>query len=176
MDATAVAAARGLAARTLRVRDALLVAALFGGFQAAMPAIGYVLGAAFASRISGWGHWVTFVVLGGIGAKMLHEARGAEEDVNEDAAPANVFGLRVLVLLAVATSIDALVAGVTLALANVALAFAVAVIGIVTAALSFVGVFVGRTFGARLGKRLELVGGLVLVGLALKTLIEHFAS
>lgn len=176
MDATAVAGARGLAAKQIRFRDALLVAFFFGGAQAAMPAIGWALGAAFASRIVGWGHWVTFVVLGGIGAKMIHEARKADEDDAADVATAHVFGLRVLGLLAIATSIDALAAGVALAVANVSIARASLVIGVVTAALSFGGVHLGHRFGARLGKRLEVAGGLVLIGLAVKSLIDHFRA
>lgn len=183
MDATAVAGARGLAARRVRARDAVLVALLFGGFQAGMPALGWLLGAAFATRVMGWGHWVTFVVLGGIGAKMLYEAvkpngddaadEATRERASEPGAP-DVFGLKVLVLLAVATSIDALAAGVALAVANVNVLLACAVIGVVTALLSFAGVHAGHRFGSRLGKRLEVLGGLVLVGLALKTLVEHF--
>lgn len=174
MDATAVAGARGLACRkAVRVRDALLVALLFGGFQAAMPVIGWAAGAALASRVTGWGHWVTFVVLGGIGAKMIHEAFGARDD-DRTKVVANVFGLGVLTLLAIATSIDALAAGVTLALADVSLAAACAAIGIITAVLSFAGVYVGHRFGARFGKRLELAGGLALIALAAKALLDHF--
>lgn len=171
MDATAVSGARGLAAKHVRVRDALLVALFFGGSQALMPAIGWGLGQTFASRITAWGHWVTFVVLGGIGAKMLHEVW--KNDAGEQEAPANdVFGLKVLALLALATSIDALAAGVPLALAGVNIGRACAVIGIVTAVFSFAGVYAGHVFGARLGKRLEVLGGLVLIGLAIKSLLD----
>ena len=174
MDATAVAGARGLASRrAVRVRDALLVALFFGGSQAAMPAIGWALGGAFASRITGWGHWVTFVVLGAIGAKMFHEAFG-EPDEDETKAVADVFGLKVLGLLAVATSIDALAAGVPLALAHVSIVTACAVIGVITGVLSFGGVYVGHRFGARFGKRLEMAGGVVLIALAVKALVDHF--
>ena len=172
MDATAVSGARGLAAKQVRPLDAILVSLLFGGFQAAMPAIGWALGATFATRIIGWGHWVTFVVLGGIGAKMLYEAMKPGDG---DEAP-DVFGLKVLVLLAVATSIDALAAGVALAVTDASIVRACAVIGVVTALLSFAGVHAGHRFGSRLGKRLEVLGGLVLVGLAVKTLLEHFTS
>jgi len=153
------------------------VALFFGGFQAAMPAIGWGVGQAFASRILGWSHWVTFIVLAGIGAKMLHEALAAEEkdeEAAEEAATNNVFGLKVLALLAVATSIDALAAGVTLALGDVSVAQACGVIGVITAVLSFAGVYIGHRFGARFGKRLEVVGGLVLIGLAVKALADHF--
>ena len=175
MDATAVAGARGLACkRKIRMQDALVLALFFGGFQAGMPAVGWALGAAFASRITGWGHWVTFVVLGIIGAKMLHEAF-AKHDDEEEKTPADLFGIKVLALLAIATSIDALAAGVTLAIGNVNIALACAVIGVITAALSFGGVYVGHRFGARFGKRLEIAGGVVLMALAVKALVDHFA-
>lgn len=181
MDATAVAGARGLAAKRVRVRDALLVAALFGGFQAGMPALGWLLGDVLSSRIMGWGHWVTFVVLGGIGAKMIYEARKPEhpeerEKSESEAGDAAVFGLKVLALLAIATSIDALAAGISLAVSGVPIATACLVIGVVTAALSFGGVHVGHRFGARFGKRLEIAGGMVLVGLAVKALVDHFRA
>jgi len=178
MDAMAVAGARGLAAKRVHLREALLVALLFGGFQAGMPALGYALGAAFAARIMGFGHWVTFVVLGGIGAKMLYEALKTENEDKDDKEPvvSDVFGLKVLVLLAVATSIDALAAGVALAVTTMSILTACLVIGVVTALLSFAGVHLGHRFGTRLGKRLEVIGGLVLVGLAVKTIIEHFSA
>lgn len=181
MDATAVAGARGLAAKRVRLRDALLVALFFGGSQAAMPAIGWALGAAFATRIMGWSHWVTFVVLGGIGAKMIHEARKKDVDDDDDSdapdqAPPDVFGVKVLALLALATSVDALAAGVPLALANVDIVRACAVIGAITAALSFFGVQLGQRFGARFGKRLEVAGGVVLIGLGVKSVIDHFLA
>jgi putative Mn2+ efflux pump MntP len=173
MDATAVAGARGLAAKRVRPKDALLVALFFGGFQALMPAIGWAVGEAFASRITGWGHWVTFAVLGGIGAKMLYEAlRGADDDAS--AAPVDVFGVKVLALLAVATSIDALAAGVTLAVDHANVGLACTTIGIVTAVLSYAGVYVGHRFGARVGNRLEVLGGVVLLALAIKALVDHF--
>jgi manganese efflux pump family protein len=178
MDATAVAGARGLAATKVRLRDALLVALLFGAFQGAMPILGGTAGAAFAAPIAGWGHWVAFVLLVAIGAKMLHEARaevGVGIDVEARAtARGEVFGLKVLALLAIATSIDALAAGIPLALAGVDLVGAGAIIGIVTAVLSFAGVLAGHRFGARLGKRLEVLGGLVLIGLGVKALVDHY--
>lgn len=174
MDATAVAGARGLAAKRVRHRDAGLVALFFGGSQALMPVIGWAAGATFAATVSGWAHWVVFVVLGGIGAKMLHEARRGLDDPVTDSSTVGVFDPRMLSLLAVATSIDALAAGVTLGLARVNVAFACAVIGIVTAVLSFAGVHAGRRFGTRLGKRLEVLGGLILIGLGVKALVAHF--
>lgn len=173
MDAMAVAGARGLAVKKVRLRDAFLVALFFGGFQAGMPAIGWAVGGAFASKITGWGHWVTFVVLAGIGAKMLHEARTSDPEEGKP-SPDEVFGLKVLFLLAIATSIDALAAGVTFALSGVHIVMACTVIGVVTAVLSFGGVFIGHRFGGHMGKRFDMVGGIVLIGLAIKTLVDHF--
>jgi putative Mn2+ efflux pump MntP len=176
MDATAVAAARGLLARRVRLRDAALVALFFGGSQGLMPAIGGVVGATFASRIDRFSHWITFIVLGGLGAKMLHETlkRRDENDETTQAEGTNVFGIKVLAVLALATSIDALAAGVTLAVDRVSLAPACLVIGVVTGVLSFAGVFVGHAFGARLGQRLEVLGGVVLIGLGAKSLFDHY--
>jgi putative Mn2+ efflux pump MntP len=173
MDATAVAGARGLASRNpVRIRDALLVALLFGGFQALMPVLGWALGSALAARIAlSWGRWVTFIVLGAIGAKMLYAAFAEGDDA--DAKKDDVFGVKVLALLAIATSIDALAAGLTLALGNMSIALSCAVIGVITAVLSFAGVYVGRHFGARFGKPLEVAGGLVILGLAAKALADH---
>lgn len=177
MDATAVAGARGLASkRPVRPRDALLVAAFFGGFQALMPAIGWAVGGAFAARIGGWGHWVTFAVLGAIGGKMLHEALGADDGDVKREAPADAFGVKLLALLAVATSVDALAAGVTLAVNHVNVVLACTVIGVVTAVMSYAGVYVGHRFGTRVGKRLEVLGGVVLIALAIKSLVDHFRA
>ncbi|MBX3203837.1 MAG: manganese efflux pump [Labilithrix sp.] len=176
MDAMAVAGVRGLAAKTIRARDALLVATFFGGAQAAMPALGWLAGATFASRIGGWGHWLTFVVLVGLGLKMIHEAVTASGDPEDESDSSRPFGLKVLAVLAVATSIDALAAGVTLAVRGASIAVACATIGLVTAALSFAGVYVGHRFGARVGKRLDVLGGVVLVGLGVKALLEHFLA
>ncbi len=173
MDATAVAGARGLLADEVRLRDALRVAAFFGGSQAIMPAIGWALGAAMVSHVGRWEHWVTFVVLGGIGAKMIHAAM--TKIAGEPLRPtASVFGTKVLGLLALATSIDALGAGLTLGLGGGNVAWECSVIGAITAVLSFAGVYMGRRFGARVGNRLDVLGGVVLIGLAIKSVADHF--
>jgi len=172
MDATAIAGTRGLAAKALHARDAALLALFFGGAQAIMPALGWVAGAALASRIAGWGDWVTAAVFAVIGGKMIYEAATSSTDEDGD-TKADPFDLKVLAALAVATSIDALAAGVTLAVRSVNIMLGCAVIGVITAALSFAGAYAGRHFGSRLGKRLDIIGGLVLLGLAAKTLIEH---
>jgi len=176
MDATAVSAARGCAAASLRVRDVLRVALFFGGFQALMPGIGWLLGDSMGSAVGAWDHWIAFGLLGAIGGKMLWEARGAAEP----AAPAqgsgvDLFATRGLLLLAVATSIDALAAGITLPLLDAPLLFSLASIGVITAVLSALGLLVGRRFGSLLGRRLDAFGGLVLVALGTKILCEHLA-
>jgi putative Mn2+ efflux pump MntP len=174
MDAMAVAATKGLTANRVTTREALRVALLFGAFQAGMPAIGATVGARFAPLIEAWDHWVVFVLLGGIGAKMIVDAMKPAE---EHAAPGvDVFAWRGLLLLAVATSIDALAAGLSLPLLEVSIVTALVTIGITTALLSFAGVYLGRRFGERLGKRLDLLGGVILIVLAVKTLIEHLRA
>lgn len=183
MDATAVSAARGCAAQSIRAEDVLRVALFFGGFQALMPGIGWLLGDSMGSAVGAWDHWIAFGLLGAIGGKMLWEARGAAEA--EPAAPGqgagaqgssvDPFATRVLLLLAVATSIDALAAGITLPLLDAPLLFSLASIGIITAVLSALGLLVGRRFGSVLGRRLDAFGGLMLVGLGTKILCEHLA-
>lgn len=168
MDATAVAAARGLAAERVRARDVVLVAALFGGFQAAMPFIGWLVGTTFGRVVVEWDHWIAFALLAGIGVKMLWEARQPLEVVDGGA-----FAPRVLVVLAVATSIDALAAGVALPMLDARLGVALATIGVTTAVLSALGVVIGRRAGAALGRRLDVLGGVVLIALGTKMLLEH---
>ena len=175
MDAMAVAAARGLCVRRIRLRHVLLVAGFFGGFQALMPLLGALVGSQVGSAIAAWDHWVVFALLGGIGGKMLWEAwHGDDHDQPIDETSA--FGLRVLLVLAIATSIDALAAGFTLPLMGAPLGVSLAAIGITTAILSALGLFAGQRFGATLGKRLDVVGGLVLIGIGVKTLIEHLSQ
>lgn len=180
MDATAVSAARGLATPRLLPRHVALVAVLFGGFQALMPLVGWGVGSSVGPLVQAWDHWIAFVLLAAIGGKMLWEARGAEDDDEEGderASPAaDPFGLRVMLVLAVATSIDALAVGFTLPMLNAPFLLSLATIGVTTALLSALGLFAGRRFGALLGKRLDLAGGLVLVGLGTKILVEHLSS
>jgi putative Mn2+ efflux pump MntP len=186
MDATAVSIASALATPRVRARDALLISTLFGLFQALMPVIGWAVGAQFADAIAAWDHWLAFVLLGGIGGKMLHEAythrhpgTGAAEKA-EMADPAsttrNPFHLGRLVIMALATSIDALAAGVTLPVLEVHIATAAAIIGAVTFALCLMGISVARRFGESLEGKLDIVGGVVLIGLGVKTLIEHLTA
>jgi putative Mn2+ efflux pump MntP len=175
MDAMAVSAARGLSVQRIRARHVALVAAFFGGFQALMPLIGWLLGSSVGRFIAAWDHWIVFLVLGGIGGKMLWEALQPPDD---DARPneAEAFGLKVLLLLAIATSIDALAAGFTLPFLGAPLGVSLATIGITTACLSALGLFAGHRFGAALGSRLDALGGVVLIGIGVKTLIEHLRA
>ena len=174
MDAMAVAAARGLSVRQIRFRHVALVAGFFGGFQALMPLFGWLLGNRVGKAIAAWDHWVIFVLLGGIGGKMLWEAFHTETEAPLDETEA--FGLRVMLLLAIATSIDALAAGFALPLMGAPLGLSLATIGITTAVLSALGLFAGHRFGAALGRRLDALGGIVLIGLGLKTLVEHLSA
>ncbi|WP_433933202.1 manganese efflux pump MntP family protein [Sorangium cellulosum] len=175
MDATAVSAARGLAVPVIRARHVALVAGFFGGFQALMPLIGWLLGARVGPLVQAWDHWIAFGLLGAIGGKMLWEAR-ASADHDDDDAPKDLFALKVMFVLAIATSIDALAIGFTLPMLNAPLALSLVTIGITTAVLSAIGLYAGRRFGAMLGKRLDAAGGVVLIGLGVKILIEHLQA
>lgn len=173
MDATAVAAARGCAAgHAFRTRDVLRVALLFGLAQALMPVLGWALGAQAGRSVAAFDHWVIFVVLGVVGAKMLHESRSPPD---QDTSPPG-FGWRLLIGLAIATSIDAFAVGLTLPMLDAPFVLSIVTIGVVTAILSAAGVMVGRHAGKLFGRRLELFGGVLLILLGLKTLLEHLAG
>ncbi len=172
MDATAVSAARGMAVPEVRPRHVALVALFFGGFQALMPVVGWLVGARIGPLVEAWDHWIAFVLLGGIGAKMLWESRRGGEDAPAR-SEAELFGFRVMLALAVATSIDALAVGVTLPMLDAPLGLSVATIGITTAVLCGLGLVVGRHAGAMFGRRLDMVGGLILIGVGVTILIEH---
>jgi manganese efflux pump family protein len=174
MDATAVAAARGLAARRVSAQHVLLVSLLFGGFQAFMPLVGWIVGAELGPTVDRYDHWIAFVLLGAIGGKMLFEAF---RPGNADAPPAeDLFRLDVLLVLALATSIDALAVGVTLPMLGAPMLMSLVTIGVTTALLSGAGLVLGGRFGAALGKRLDIAGGLVLIGLGTKILIQHLSA
>ena len=171
MDATAVAASRGLALSRVTARHALLVALYFGGSQALMPLIGWMIGASVGPLVEAWDHWIAFVLLSVIGGKMIWEARGAKDEEARDGEAA--FAPKVMIVLAVATSIDALAVGVTLPMLGAPLGLSLATIGVTTAVMSVIGLFAGRRFGAVLGPRLDIAGGLILIVLGVKILIEH---
>jgi manganese efflux pump family protein len=174
MDATAVSAARGMAVPRVRPRHVALVALFFGGFQALMPVVGWLVGSRIGPLVEAWDHWIAFVLLAGIGAKMLWESR--ESKAASPRSDDDLFGLRVMLLLAVATSIDALAVGVTLPMLDAPFGLSIATIGITTAILSAVGLFVGRRAGAMFGRRLDALGGLLLIGIGAMILVEHLGA
>jgi putative Mn2+ efflux pump MntP len=176
MDATAVSAARGLALRRITPRHLLLVALFFGGFQALMPLLGWFLGTRVGPFIQAWDHWLVFVLLGAIGGKMLWEASRTQTEEDAEDGSRDPFAWKVLFVLAVATSVDAFAVGITLPLLNAPFLLCLTTIGVTTSVLSMIGLFAGRHFGALLGKRLDVAGGLVLMALGTKILIEHLTA
>ena len=168
MDAFAVSVCKGLAMPKCTFKKAAIVGLWFGGFQALMPAIGYILGAQFQEAIASIDHWIAFVLLALIGGNMIHEAL----DNDEEEADASL-DVKPMFLLAVATSIDALAIGITFAFLKVNIIPAVCFIGIVTFISSFAGVKIGNVFGARYKNKAEIVGGVILILLGLKILLEH---
>ncbi|HEY8946215.1 MAG TPA: manganese efflux pump MntP family protein [Polyangiaceae bacterium] len=170
VDATAVSATRGLAVPRVELRHVAVVASFFGGFQALMPLLGYLAGSQAGPAVADWDHWIAFGLLAAIGSKMLWEARKTAEPAS---VPKNPFGVSVMFPLAIATSIDAFAVGIALPMLNAPLALSMLTIGLVTAALSALGLYAGRRFGALVGKHLEVVGGLTLIALGVKILSEH---
>lgn len=173
MDAFAVSVCKGLAMRKVNKKQAIIIALFFGGFQALMPFIGYELGTQFESYITNIDHWIAFVLLGLIGGKMIFEAiKSEEEDVElkEMDPPLNI---KELVVLAIATSIDALAVGITLAFLQYPIVQSISIIGITTFFISIAGVYVGNFFGNKYKKRAELAGGIILIFIGVKILVEH---
>ena len=168
MDAFAVAICKGLATRELNVRKMGLVGLWFGGFQALMPVIGYLLGSTFEQYITAFDHWIAFALLSLIGANMIREAL-SKEDEAVDAS----FAFRPMLLMAVATSIDALAVGVTFAFLQVNILAAASIIGATTFILSAAGVWIGNLFGARYKSAAEITGGIILILLGIQILLEH---
>ena len=172
MDAFAVSVCKGLAVGKVKLKHMAIAGAWFGGFQALMPLIGYYLGSFFHIYIEKADHWVAFLLLALIGANMLREAFSKEESKPADAS----FGFRGMLVMAVATSIDALAAGIALAMEEGSGVFvSVACIGVITFLFSAAGVKVGSVFGERYRSRAEAAGGVILILLGLKILMEHLA-
>ena len=168
MDAFAVAICKGLTVKKANFGHYILTGLYFGGFQAFMPFLGYLLGVRFQSLIVSIDHWIAFILLSIIGINMICAAKNNEE---EEMDPS--FAFRVMIPLAVATSIDALAVGVTFAFLSVNIVPAVSFIGIITFILSGVGVRIGNIFGTKYKSKAELMGGAVLVLMGLKILLEH---
>ncbi len=169
MDAFAVAVCKGLATYKLKKRHMIITGAWFGGFQALMPLIGYFLGTAFEKYVTAVDHYIAFILLGGIGANMIKEAFSKEEDETDCS-----FSFKPMLIMAIATSIDALAVGITFALLpDVNIFAAVSFIGVTTFILSAIGVKIGNVFGAKWKSKAEFAGGVILIILGSKILIEH---
>lgn len=166
MDAFAVSICKGLSLGKIKVKHMSIAGIWFGGFQALMPLIGYFLGSLFADMITKYDHWIAFILLLFIGGNMIKEALGDEEHVDASMDVKSMF------LLAVATSIDALAVGVTFAFLNVAIVPAVSFIGVVTFVCSAAGVKIGSIFGTKYSKKAEFFGGVVLILIGIKILVE----
>uniref|UniRef100_UPI003FEDDE49 manganese efflux pump MntP n=1 Tax=Roseburia sp. TaxID=2049040 RepID=UPI003FEDDE49 len=172
MDAFAVSICKGLAMRKVNKKQALVIGLFFGGFQALMPFIGWALGIQFQSYITNIDHWIAFVLLVFIGGKMIVEAvKPEEEEAVEVMDPP--LDIKEMFLLAIATSIDALAVGVTFAFLDYPIVEAISIIGVTTFVISVGGVYVGNFFGSRYKNKAELAGGLILVLLGVKILLEH---
>ncbi|HJB33376.1 MAG TPA: manganese efflux pump MntP family protein [Candidatus Blautia merdipullorum] len=168
MDAFAVSICKGLAQEKLSVKHMVTAGLWFGGFQALMPTLGYFLGSQFRDKITAVDHWIAFILLGFIGINMIRESMDKEE-----VCPEGNMGVKAMFPLAVATSIDALAVGVTFAFLHVNIILAAALIGVITFVMSAIGVKVGNIFGARYKSRAELAGGIILVILGIRILLEH---
>ena len=168
MDAFAVSIGKGLSTKSLTPRHYLSVGVWFGGFQALMPIVGFLLGVSFASLVESFDHWIAFVLLGVIGSNMIRESlKGDECEIHPD------FSARAMFMLAIATSIDALAVGVSFAFLQIDILPAASIIGITTFILSMIGLRIGNIFGCRFKSKAEFVGGVVLIIIGIKILAEH---
>ena len=172
MDAFAVSVCKGLAMRKVNKKQAFIIGLFFGGFQALMPFIGWALGTQFESYITSIDHWIAFILLALIGGKMVIEATKTEEEqeIKQMDPPLD---MKEMLLLAIATSIDALAVGITFAFLQYPIVEAMLIIGLTTFVLSIIGVYVGNAFGSRYQKRAEMAGGIILILIGLKILLEH---
>lgn len=169
MDAFAVSICKGLKMPKLHLSQGFTIALLFGGFQAVMPLLGWILGKQFEAYITSIDHWIAFILLSIIGIKMIVEAlrdNGEEEE-------GGGFSLKELLVLSIATSIDALAVGITFAFLQVSIVPAVSFIGITTFILAYIGVLIGKAFGVKFKSKAEIAGGVILILIGLKILLEH---
>lgn len=169
MDAFAVSICKGLAMKKMNYQKAFIIALFFGGFQALMPTLGYLLGNAFASKIAAIDHWIAFILLAMIGINMIKEALSKEADECVD----ETLRLRDLTMLAIATSVDALAVGITFAFFNVSIVLSTTIIGIITFVICVIGVKVGHVFGEKYKSKAELAGGIILIVMGCKILVDH---
>nr|MDO8081240.1 manganese efflux pump MntP family protein [Candidatus Freyarchaeota archaeon] len=168
IDCFAVSISSGITIKQVRIRDAVKIGLFFGGFQVGMPVLGWLAGTGLEDFVSGVDHWIALGLLGIIGGRMIYEALKKEEDVRE----INPLSLHVLLMLSIATSIDALAVGVSFAFLGVFILNPIIVIGAVAFLLSFIGVFAGARFGQIFKNKIKIVGGLILIGIGLKILIQ----
>ncbi|MBU3876979.1 manganese efflux pump MntP family protein [Faecalicatena sp. AGMB00832] len=168
MDAFAVSVCKGLAMRRITIQKASIVGLWFGGFQALMPLVGYFLGVQFQDKITAIDHWIAFILLGIIGINMVREALSGDCENTSDS-----LDVKTMFVLAVATSIDALAVGITFAFLQVEIIPAVSFIGVTTFILSAAGVKIGNVFGTKYKAKAELAGGVILILLGIKILLEH---
>lgn len=173
MDAFAVSVCKGLAMQKVRKKDVFIIGIFFGGFQALMPFIGWLLGTRFEQYIVEFDHWLAFILLSLIGGKMIYEVIKGDDGEFGDEKRDMPLDLKELLVMAVATSIDALAVGITFAFLSYPLVQSVAIIGITTFFLSVAGVFIGNIFGTKFKKKAELAGGVILILIGLKILLEH---
>lgn len=167
MDAFAVSICKGLSMKKMNWKNAIIIGTYFGVFQAVMPVLGFLLGKGFQQKIASIDHWIAFILLGYIGIKMIKEAMSEKEEIND------IIDIKIMIILSIATSIDALAVGVTFAFLKVDILFAVSLIGIVTFLLSVLGVKIGNKFGDKYERKSEIVGGLILIFMGIKILLEH---
>ncbi len=168
MDAFAVAICKGLSLQQMSYKKAVITGCFFGGFQAVMPLIGYMLGTQFQDRIVSIDHWIAFALLSLIGINMIQEAKSNDERVDAS------FSFKNMTILSFATSIDALAVGVSFAFLQINIIPAIFIIGVTTFLFSFFGVKIGNLFGSKYKSKAELAGGLILIVMAVKILVEHF--
>ena len=168
MDAFAVSVCKGISMKKMNWKKACIIGLYFGGFQAIMPVIGYFFGSSFESIITNIDHWIAFILLAIIGTKMIQEAfQKEEEEYNED------ISVKTMIVLSIATSIDALAVGITFAFLKVNLLLAITLIGTITFILSVIGTKIGNRFGDKYKSKAELAGGIILIIIGLKILLEH---
>lgn len=168
MDAFAVSICKGLAMKKMNWKNAVITGTYFGVFQAIMPLIGFLLGLGFEQKITSIDHWIAFILLGLIGANMLKSSFSKEKEEAPDSVD-----FKTMIVLSIATSIDALAIGITFAFLQVNIILAITLIGIITFGLSVIGVKIGNIFGDKYEKKAEFVGGLILILMGIKILLEH---
>lgn len=169
MDAFAVSVCKGLSMKKISIKKLLIIALYFGIFQALMPVIGYFLGESFENLVTSIDHWIAFILLLFIGINMLKEAFGKSEDDNKN----DDTGFKTMIILGLATSIDALAVGITFAFLEINIFVIATIIGVITFIISAIGVVIGNKFGDKYEKKAEILGGVILIVMGIKILLEH---